>query len=151
MSAICDAHQKKVGVELLYNSVHRKFNQFGDQTSWRQDAVEKASTQQREPSSPRLISWGSDELENWWCRENSTQQKAGPPGLRLSNSVERERHCYVRRSWGGQYVAVCVQSPTPHTQHFQIKWDVYFSKNCVARLYLWFCMHMEMYMYYVFV
>ena len=28
MSAICDAHQKKVGVELLYNSVHRKFNRL---------------------------------------------------------------------------------------------------------------------------
>ena len=27
MSAICDAH-KKVDVELLYNSVHRKFNQL---------------------------------------------------------------------------------------------------------------------------
>ena len=29
MSAICDAHKKKVGVEQLYNSVHRKFNQLG--------------------------------------------------------------------------------------------------------------------------
>ena len=63
MSAICDAHKKKVDVELLYNSVHRKFNQletrcgrksqhpvewslrplieqlqFGDQKSWREDA-----------------------------------------------------------------------------------------------------------------
>ena len=28
MSAICDAHKKKVDVELLYNSVHRKFNQL---------------------------------------------------------------------------------------------------------------------------
>ena len=28
MSAVCDAHKKKVGVELLYNSVHRKFNQL---------------------------------------------------------------------------------------------------------------------------
>ena len=28
MSAICDAHKKKVGDELLYNSVHRKFNQL---------------------------------------------------------------------------------------------------------------------------
>ena len=27
MSAICDAHEK-VGVELLYNVVHRKFNQL---------------------------------------------------------------------------------------------------------------------------
>ena len=56
MSAICDAHKKKVDVQLLYNSVHRKFNQFGDQTSWKQDAVEKASTQQREPSGHRLSS-----------------------------------------------------------------------------------------------
>ena len=30
-------------VELLYNSVHRKFNQFGDQKSWRNDAVEKTA------------------------------------------------------------------------------------------------------------
>ena len=28
MSVICDAHKKKVVVELLYNSVHRKFNQL---------------------------------------------------------------------------------------------------------------------------
>ena len=28
MSAICDAHKKKVDVELLHNSVHRKFNQL---------------------------------------------------------------------------------------------------------------------------
>ena len=28
MSAICDAYKKKVDVELLYNSVHRKFNQL---------------------------------------------------------------------------------------------------------------------------
>ena len=28
MSAICDAHKKKVDVEQLYNSVHRKFNQL---------------------------------------------------------------------------------------------------------------------------
>ena len=28
MSEICDAHKKKVDVEQLYNSVHRKFNQL---------------------------------------------------------------------------------------------------------------------------
>ncbi len=28
MSAICDANKKKVDVELLYNSVHRNFNQL---------------------------------------------------------------------------------------------------------------------------
>ena len=28
MSAICDAHKKKVSVEQLHNSVHRKFDQL---------------------------------------------------------------------------------------------------------------------------
>ena len=28
MRAICDAHKKKVDVEQLYNSVHRKFHQL---------------------------------------------------------------------------------------------------------------------------
>ena len=58
-----------VGIELLYNSVHKKFNQFGDQPVW-----------------------GSEELEKWCCRENSTQQRAGPLGLQLSNPGEQERH-----------------------------------------------------------
>ena len=33
MSAICDAHKKKVDVELLYNSVHRKCNQLDTRRS----------------------------------------------------------------------------------------------------------------------
>ncbi len=46
MSAICDAHKKKMDVELLYNSVHRKFNQLeirsvGDQMGWRSDQLER--------------------------------------------------------------------------------------------------------------
>ena len=28
MSVICDANKKKMDVELLYNSVHRKFNKL---------------------------------------------------------------------------------------------------------------------------
>ena len=54
----CDVH-KKVGVELLYNSVKTGSQTVGDNMSWRQDAVEKASTQQREPIGPQLISWMS--------------------------------------------------------------------------------------------
>ena len=49
-----------VGVELLYNSVHRKFNEFGDQKSWRNDDVEKIA-----PSSelgPQASGWAT--LEN---------------------------------------------------------------------------------------
>ncbi len=51
----CDAHKKKVSVELIYNAVHRKFNQFGDQTSW-----------------------GSDELEIRCGRENQHTERLGP-------------------------------------------------------------------------
>ena len=32
------------------------------------------------------------EMEKWCCRENSTQQRAGPRGLRLSNPGEREKY-----------------------------------------------------------
>ena len=50
--------------------------------------------------------------------------------------------------------SVC-QTATAHTQPFQIKWEVYFSKKTVSLVFivssLWFCMHMYMYMYYVFV
>ena len=47
MSAICDSHKKKVDGELLYKSVHRKFNQLGIM------AVEKASTKQSGPPGER--------------------------------------------------------------------------------------------------
>ena len=42
----------------------------GNSISWRQDVVEKTRTQQREPSGPWLISWGSDELEIRCGKEN---------------------------------------------------------------------------------
>ena len=48
MSAICDAHKKKVDVELLYNSVHSKFNQLETK------AAEKASTQHPTEGTLRL-------------------------------------------------------------------------------------------------
>ena len=130
MSAICDAHKKKVGVELLYNSVHRKFNQF-----WRPDAVEKASTQQREPSGPQLISWGSDELEIRCSRENQHPERLGPQAPGWAAQENRKETWLWPIEWG----SICcssVRSPTPsHTQPFQIKWEEYFSKDCVARLY----------------
>ena len=53
---------------------------------------------------------------------------------RLSSPAEWERSAAIARRAGGQYVAVFVQSPT-HLSHitllqpFQIKWEVYFSKE----------------------
>ena len=105
MSAICDAH-KKVDVELLYNSVGT-----GSQLVWR-----------------------PDQLETRCGRENQhpTEWAPRPP-------VEQPRRTGKKRLWPIEWGSVCcssVRSPSPsHTQPFQIKWEVYFSKNCVARLY----------------
>ena len=70
-------------------------------TRWRQEVseletrvVEKATTRQKGPSGPPVC-WRSDELETRCSRENRTQQKAGPPGLRLS--IRRTRK--TQRWW----------------------------------------------------
>ena len=98
------------GRELLYNWVHRKFNQletrcsresqhpaegalrppteqFGDQTSWRQEAVMRTC--------PR---------------------EAGPPGPWLSSPEEQERNADGHKS-GGQYVAVLIGLQLPLTHN----------------------------------
>ena len=80
------------------------------------------------------ISWGSDELEIRCSRENPHPERLGsqaPGWAALENGKET-------RLWPIEWGSICcssVRSPTPsHTQPFQIKWEVYFSKNCVARL-----------------
>ena len=112
MSGICDVHKKKVGIELLYNSVHRKFNQLGIRRVWRSDELEKRcgrANQHPEKLCPQAPGWAAQE------KGKETQL------------------------WPIEWESICcssVWSPTPsHTQPFQIKWEVYFSKNCVARLY----------------
>ena len=62
-----------MGVELLYNSVHRKFND-----SWKNDAVEKTAPSRRGPQEPRPSSWGSDELEIRCGRENQHPERLDP-------------------------------------------------------------------------
>ena len=61
-----------MGIKLLYNSVHRKFNE-----SWRNDAVEKTVPSRRGPRDPRLSSWGSDKLEIICGRENQHPERLG--------------------------------------------------------------------------
>ena len=107
----------------------------GNSISWRQDQVEKASTQQKEPSVPRLISWGSDELEIRCDGENQHPESLGPqaPGWAAQENGKETQ------LWPIEWGSICcssVWSPNPsHTQPFQIKWEIYFSKNCVARFY----------------
>ena len=110
----CDFH-KKVGIELLYNSVHRKFNQletrcgtesqhpaegalrppinqFGDQTSWRQGVVEKVSTQQNGPSDPQLNSC------SW--REDAGLRNMSQRGWAPRPPVEQPRRMGKKRGYG---------------------------------------------------
>ena len=123
MSAICDAHKKKVYVELLYNSVHEKFNQFGDQNSWREDAG----------------------LRNMF-------QRGWAPGPRLINPGERERNMVMAIGVGVNMLQLCsVSNSLSHTT-LSIKWEVHFSKelcrsSLLCRRYDSACM--QMYMYYV--
>ena len=53
MSAICDAHKKKVVVELLYNSVHRKSNQLETRCS--------RENQHPERLDPQAPGWAAQE------------------------------------------------------------------------------------------
>ena len=64
-----------MGVELLYNSVHRKFESLG---------IKRVGDKMRE--------------------RKPAPREAGPPGLRLSSPGERERNADGHKS-GGQYVA----------------------------------------------
>ena len=126
----------------------------GSSISWRQDAVEKASTQQCGPSGPRLssCSWISDELEIRYSRENQHSERLGPQ----ASGWAAQENGKEMRSWPLEWGSICcsyVPSPTPfHTQPFQIKWEVYFSKelcssSLLCRRYDSSCM--QMYMYYV--
>ena len=127
-----------VGDELLYNSVHRKFNQ-----SWRNYAVEKIAPSRRGPWNPRLSSWGSDELERRCWIEEHVPERLGPqaPGWAAQENGKETQ------LWPIEWGSICcssVRSPTYNTQPFQIKWEVYFSKNCVVRLYCVVVMHLHM-------
>ena len=106
MSAICDAHKKKVDVELLYNSVRRKFNQLG---------VRRVGE--------KMLDW------------ETCPREAGSPGPRLSSPGERERNTVVAIIVGVNMLQFCsVSNPLSHTT-LSIKWEVYFSKDlCCSSL-----------------
>ena len=81
------------------------------------------------------IIWGSDELETRCGRENQHPERLGPQASGWAAQENRKEMQLWPIEWG----SICcssVRSSTPsHTQSFQIKWEVYFSKNSVARLY----------------
>ena len=88
-----------VGVELLYNSVHGKFNQFWRSESWRNDGVEKTAP----------IRKLGPQASGWATLENDKGTLLYPEEL------------------GRSICCSSVRSPSPyHTQPLQINWEVYF-------------------------
>ena len=95
-------------IELLYNPV-----------SWKSDELEtRCGREIHHPAEGALgiPSEFGDPLVTRCGRETSTQQKAEPPGLRLSSTGEQERHNADGHKSGGQYIAVLfgLQLPLTH-------------------------------------
>ena len=122
MSAICDAHKKKVDVELLYNSAHRNFNQLEIRCG--RESQHPAEWALRPPIEHlQMLEWGT-------C-----PREAGSPGPRLSSPGGRERNAFMANRVGVNMLQFCSVSNSHSHTTLSIKWEVYFLKNCVARLY----------------
>ena len=146
MSAICEAH-KKVDVEPY-------LVRTGSQLVWRPDPlVTRCGRESQHPTGvgTQTPDWEFEDQTRWWqdAVQKASTLQSGPSDPRLSSPIERER----TRLWPIEWGSICcssVRSPTPsHTRPFQIKWEVYFSKNCVAPLVslLWFSMYMSIVAY----
>ena len=114
----CDAHKKKVDVELLYNP--------GEDRKW--------------------ISWGSDELEIRCGRENQHPERLGhqAPGWAAQENGKETRLWPIE--WGVNMLQFCsVSNSLSHTT-LSIKWEVYFSKELFRSSLLCRCvMHTDVY------
>ena len=157
-------------IELLYNSVKTGSQWVGEQTSWREDVVGKATTQQKGPSGPPW-SWRSDELEtrcgreshhppegalgtpDWVWRsdqlerrcwnENMSQRRWAPrPPVELSRRT-RTTHSDARRGWEGQYIAVLFGLQLPLTHKLFARLII--ASICILHVYVYSCI----YIYYV--
>ena len=94
MSAICDAHKKKVDVEVLYNSVHRKFNQLEIRCG--RESQHLAEWALRSPIEQLQLERRIRNMsQRGWAPRPSVEQPRGTG----------KKHCYGHKS-GGQYVAV---------------------------------------------
>ena len=130
MSVICDAHKKKVGVELLYNSVHRKFDQLEKRCSREKQLAAEGAL--------RTPDWAVGDQTSW--REDAGMRNMSQRGWAPRPPVEQPRRtgkkCYYGHKSGGQYAAVLFSLQPSHSktfsspfEPFQIKWEVYFSKE----------------------
>ena len=90
--------------------------------SWRQNAVEKASTQQSGPSDSQLSSCSWREF---WIEEH-VPERLGP---QFSSPGERERNVVMANRVGVNMLQFCLVSNSLSHTTLSIKWEVYFSKE----------------------
>ena len=130
-----DTH-KKVGFEPLYNLALT-----GSQLVWRPDLLEtRCCIGSQHPAEWALrppieqlqlgIRWVRDKMLEW----EHVPERLGPQAHSWA-TLEDGKETWL---WPIEWGSICcssIRSSTPsHTQPFQIKWEVYFSKDCVARL-----------------
>ena len=92
MSAICDAHKKKVDVELLCNSVHRKFNQLETRCGIESQHLAEGALR------PPIEQLGSDELEIRCGRENQHPENRKETLMGIRVGVNMLQFCSVSNS-----------------------------------------------------
>ena len=121
--------------------MHRKFNQL--ETRCGRESQHPAEGAFRLPINELGIRPVGEKMLDW----GTCSWKAGPPGPCWASQENGKE----TRLWPIEWGSICcssVRSPTPsHTQPFQKKWEVYFSKNCVARFYCVVVMFMHAYEY----
>ena len=123
-------------IELLYNSVMTG-------VSWGSDKLEtRCGRESHHPAEGALGTldgvWRPDRLV---IRCNRESWQSGPPGLQLSIRRTRKTQTLMAIRVGVNILQFCsVSNSLSHTQHFQIKWEVYFFKEVFARLY--YCVNM---------
>ena len=132
MSAIFDAQKKKVDVEQLYNSLHRKFNQLEIRCCRENPAPSRGG-----PQDPHLSSWSSDPQMSW--REDAGMRTMSQRGWAPRSPVEQLRKTGKKRCCGHksgcQYVAVLfgLQLPLTHNPFNKVR-GIFFKRTVSARL-----------------
>ena len=130
MSAICDAHKKKVCVELFYNSV-----KTGSQLVWRPDQllVTRCGRESQHPAEGALRSPINQFGDQTSWREDAGMRtcprETRPPGPRLSSPRERERNAVMANRVGVNMLKFCLVSNSLSQTTLSIKWEVYFSRE----------------------
>ena len=118
-------------IELLYNLVKAESQWVGDQRSWRQEVVKKATTQQKGPSRPLIEFRDQTRKRQDEVEKAIIQQRAG---LRLSSPGEREIHNADGHKSGGQYIAVLfsLQLPLTHILSNKVRGIFFLKKSSLV-------------------